>query len=309
MASLPKQDRDKALKAVALLCISQLKGIESDEQIAQELDFGSVGAMRKYLHNLGVPEWVTHGDPTAEIPKALERDRPERQGRSSGPVKELPPATAAAPLFEEAIEALTEAVESLEHRREHIQGGRFVVGEVYDEPVYFPRSSFSDAEWHALCRSYDVDQDARGFWDHDSGIKNAVGASKTPAAPLPFLIGVYALWNGHLGELVRVLHPDPTNANSDKIGRLLYGTKRQHGADGLFRIAEQLATEVRGLRTDRGAPPPLVSAREHNLACQVTFYRERGMSDEEIYQKWKGLELTRDDVSRLGGLRYRWPED
>jgi hypothetical protein len=77
----------------------------------------------------------------------------DRQARSSGPPTKLPPATAATPLFEEAIEALTKAVEHLEHRREHIQGGRFVVGEGYTEPVYVPRSSISDAEWRTPCHA------------------------------------------------------------------------------------------------------------------------------------------------------------
>jgi hypothetical protein len=67
--------------------------------------------------------------------------------------------------------------------------------------------------------------------------------------------------------------------------------------------------EVRGLRTGRGAPRPAVSAREHNLACQVTRYREGGLSDEEICQKWEKLGISRDEVSRLGSPRYRWPEE
>lgn len=130
-----------------------------------------------------------------------------------------------------------------------------------------------------------------------------------PAAPLPFLIGVYALWSGHLGELVRALHPDPANVNSDKIGRLLHGTKREHGTDGLFRITEQLAAEVRGLTRTRGAPAPAVSVCEHNLACSITSYRARGMSDEQIYQRLSHTGLSRADVSRLGSLELGWPEE
>jgi hypothetical protein len=282
----------------------------SAPEIAAALEAGSPAELYTELKNYGFPVCEVCGaTPVTGVHCKVPQTKHERQARGSGPAKELPPATAAAPLFEDAIEALSYALENLEHRWEYIQGGRFVVGEVFHDPVYFPRSSFSDAEWQTLCESYNVDPDAPGFWDHESGITNAGGATKAPAAPLPLLIGVYALWSGHLGELVRVLHPEPEKANLDRIGRLLHGTKTKDDADGLLRIAEQLATEVRGLRTGRGAPPPPVSAREHNLACQVTFYRERGLSDEEIYKKWSKLSVTRDDVSRLGGLKYRWPED
>ena len=279
-------------------------------KIAAKFDCESAQALYRRLSQDGYPVCRECGAaPVTGSHCKPPKTKHKRKARGSGPKTELPPATAAAPLFEEAIEALSYAVENLEHRREYIQGSRFVVGEVYDDPVYFPRSSFSDAEWRTLCESYEVDPDARGFWDNESGLKNAVGAANTPAAPLPLLIGVYALWKGHLGELVRALHPDPTNVNSEKIGRLLHGTKREHDVDGLFRIVEQLATEVRGLRRDKGAPPPTVSAREHNLACQITFYRENGLSDEEIHKKLSKLGVTRDDVSRLGGLKYRWPKD
>jgi hypothetical protein len=282
----------------------------SEFEIAAALGAGSPEEFYNELRNYGFPVCEVCGaTPVTGVHCGAPQTEGERQARGSGPTKELPSASEATPLFQDVIEALARAVENLEHRREYIQGGRFVVGEVYKEPVYFPRSSFSDAEWRTLCGSYDIDSDARGFWDHDSGLKNAVGAAKTPAAPLPLLIGAYALWSGHLGELVRALHPEPAEVDADRLGRLLHGTKTKDGADGLLRIAEQIAAEVRGLRASRGAPPPPVSIREHNLACQVTFYRERGMSDEKIHNKLRNLGVTRGDISRLGGLNYRWPED
>ena len=185
----------------------------SESEIAAALEADSPAELYAELKDYGFPVCEVCGaTPVKGSHCGAPETKHERQARGSGPEKELPPATAATPLFEEAIEALSYAVENLAHRREHIQGGRFVVGEVYAEPVCVPRSSITDAEWRTLCDPYDIDPDARGFWDHDSGIKNAVGAASTPAPPLPLLIGVYARWSGHLGDLVRALYPEPSRA-------------------------------------------------------------------------------------------------
>jgi hypothetical protein len=166
----------------------------SASEIASALEAGSPRELYTELKGYGFPVCLACGaTPAKDHHCGTQATKHERQARGSGSEEALPPATAAAPLFGEAIEALSYAVEHPEHRREHIQGGRFVAGEVYDEPVYFPRSSFSASEWRTLCETYGVDPDAGGFWDHDGGIKNAVGATKTPAPPLPLSIGVYAL--------------------------------------------------------------------------------------------------------------------
>ena len=126
----------------------------SESDIAAALEADSPAELYAELKDYGFPVCEVCGaTPVKGSHCGAPETEHERQARGSGPEKELPPATAAAPLFEEAIEALSYAVENLEHRREYIQGRRFEVGEVYDEPVYFPRSSFSDAEWRTLCES------------------------------------------------------------------------------------------------------------------------------------------------------------
>lgn len=112
-------------------------------EIAAALEAGSPTDLYAEPKNYGFPVCEVCGATPARGSHcgAAEKKR-ERQARGSGPEKKLPPATAAAPLFEEAIKALSRAVENLEHRREYIQGGRFVAQEVYDDPVLLSALDF-----------------------------------------------------------------------------------------------------------------------------------------------------------------------
>jgi len=111
-----------------------------------------------------------------------------------------------------------------------------------------------------------------------------------------------------MGDLIRVLHPTPSEADVEGIYRLLYGTKGEHGSDGLLRVAEQLAALVRGGEGKRGAPPPVLSNREHSAACHITHRRRQGWKDERIHEELRHTGFTRDDVSRLGSMGLEWPE-
>lgn len=72
------------------------------------------------------------------------------------------------------------------------------------------------------------------------------------------LIAVYALTDRPLGPLLKVLHPNPSQADTKAISRLVYARKRKGGddRDGLLRTAEQLATLICGGKVGKGAPPP-----------------------------------------------------
>ena len=60
---------------------------------------------------------------------------------------ELPRPVAAAPLFENAVAALQEIVEDLEHYRFVRKDGRFINTWVDNEsPAFFPRSSFNPSD-------------------------------------------------------------------------------------------------------------------------------------------------------------------
>jgi hypothetical protein len=82
MGSVSKQDRERALKAVAFWCISQVQGIELEQNIVESLGFGSVEALKTQLGNWGVPSWVTHGgDEDAEGPRTSKPAAHKRQAR------------------------------------------------------------------------------------------------------------------------------------------------------------------------------------------------------------------------------------
>jgi hypothetical protein len=130
---------------------------ESEDHIAtQRLGFESAEHMYRQLKDWGWPDWAVY----KESPSP---PQPKRQPRQSGPTKDLPPASAATELFQEAIDVLTRAIENLPHLTEIAQGGRFVGTNVYKDPVYLSRESFSDEEWRKLCKLYDHDPEAEGF--------------------------------------------------------------------------------------------------------------------------------------------------
>src|SRR5215210_7496553 len=144
MGSVAKEDREKALTALASWCIFQLEGREPNEDTLEDLGFGSTEAIRKQLENWDIPGWVTQGNYAPERPKPSETTRPQRKTRSLGPVKDLPPAGNAAPLFRERFEALIRETERLKYRKEKLQGNLFFASSVRDAPVYFPDEALSE---------------------------------------------------------------------------------------------------------------------------------------------------------------------
>jgi hypothetical protein len=161
MSSLPKQDRERALEALAVWCLLQLKGLEPDQDHLDKLGFGSVEAMRIQLGNWGLPDWVTDNERVAERPKAPKSPPPERKARQGGgEVEELP--AAASDLFSGAIDRLKTDLYYTKHLNEVLQDGRFVTTFVFPKeagyiPEIYHREEVSPERWEELCAEHDKD--------------------------------------------------------------------------------------------------------------------------------------------------------
>ena len=196
MGSLSRAERIRALQTLGLWCQRELTGTEPPEEYLKALGFGSIEAMRIQLGNWGIPEFITQGEPVAERPKTPKSAPPPRKGRSSGPVTELPPAKAAAPLFREKLEDLTRATEDLEYRKEKRQGKRFILSSIYRDPVYVSRNLVSDEQWQYIREVFDLDENATERM-HFGGASFILGeGTPAPESPLPELIAAYLLAGG-----------------------------------------------------------------------------------------------------------------
>jgi len=210
-------------------------------------------------------------------------------------------------LFQERIEVLGRAVEDLPKLVEGFQGGRFVGTFVERIPMRPSRDEVSEEEWEWLCEVLGPDPTSQGDWCPDlaTPIDHPIDGSHVPPQELIMLIAAYALADGNMEALLKALHPNPPEVDAAKLSSLLHAKKSEHGEDGLFRKAQQLATFVRGGKTGRGAPPACLSADEYVVACAITEYRERGWSEDRIYQTLAHLGYTREKISDLGSLRLR----
>ena len=175
--------------------------------------------------------------------------------------------------------------------------------------------NFSAEQWNDLCARHGQNPTVEGFWVEGDGLKRAAGAARHPAEPLTTFIGVYALADGDMNRLLETLYPGtPTQDTLEAIRKRVEGKKKSDNMDGIKTLAQQLATLVRGQGLS-GAPPPGLTAVEHDAACYITMLREEKFSDEEIAKKLSnhrmadGSKLSKADIQRLGNLRLRYDED
>jgi hypothetical protein len=304
MRDLSAAERDRAIYCMNIAYSRRNRENKSDDQVAEELGFGSAEAMIHQFRQWDFPYWL--------VPSKLpEPDRPKRRPRKSGTPHDLPPARAAMALFQERIEVLGRAVEALPTLVEGFQGGRFVGTFVERIPMGPSRDEVSEEEWEWLCEVLGSDPTSQGDWYPDWAfhIDHPIDVTHVPPQPLVMLIGAYALAGGNMEALLKALHPNPPEVDAEKLSRLLHAKKSEHGEDGLFRRAQQLATFVRGGNTGRGAPPPDLSADEYDVACAITEFRERGWSEDRIYQTLAHLGYTKKEIADLGSLRLRRLED
>jgi hypothetical protein len=304
MESLAGPQRQDALLKVGLLCDLRRRDLP-EEEIATKLQFGSVEAMHTQLANWGLVGLLPkRTESSSQQPKPR---RAKAGSRDAG--TELPRPVAATTLFEEVVDALHRIIEDLEHYRLVRKNGRFINTHFYNDPVYFPHSSFTPTQWKELCEVYGQDPNSSGFMDANAETKDPTGGGKYPPRPLVNLIAAYALLGRDMRPLLQALHPDPSSVDGTRISALLYKTKQAHGRDGLVRTAEQLAELVCGGDGRKGSPAGYLSAREQNIACSTTEYREQGWSDQQICEHYALLGFSRERVLELGQLGLRWPED
>ncbi len=238
------------------------------------------------------------------------RDAPK--ARSSGPVRELPPASNATPLFREKLETLSRGNEELKYRKEKLQAGLFSVSSVQTVSRNYVRAECSEEQWRSLSEHYGFDPDADSFSRPEVMAWSLGEATPAPQAPLPALIAAYLLTGGEVEPLVKALHPNPESAEWEEIEQLIDGRKGNYDKrDGLKVRAEQLAKLVRGSTLGR-RPPGKLSNHELNLSSRIKDHREAGMQDEEIFEKLHHnlrLEqgLSWDEYCRLRDLNREWP--
>jgi hypothetical protein len=297
--------RKDAYSKVARVLVARMDGSYSEKEIAQKAGFGSVEAMHMQLGNWGLPGLLPKRvEGSSQQPK---QKRPQAGSQDAG--TELPRPVAAAALFEEAVDGLRRIIEDLEHYRLVRKNGRFVNTHLYSDPVYFSRSSFPSTQWIELCEAYGQDPNSSGFMDANAETKNPTGGDKYPPRPLVNLIAAYALLDGDMRALLEALHPDPSSVDGTRVSALLYKTKQAHGRDGLVRTAEQLAELVCGGDGRKGSPAGYLSAREQNVACSITEYREQGWSNQQICEHYTAFGFSRERVLELGQLGLRWREE
>jgi hypothetical protein len=284
----------------------RVKGME-DEDIAKKLHCGSVAHLYQRLSADGYPVCPACGAAPVR-PGHCQEPASRRKLQNIGESRPLPPVSSASGLFRERIEALSEAIDNLSRLVVTARGESFVSTAVYDDPILLSRDELPEDEWRRVCESEGKDPASDRVLVTAGITRSPTGAAQAPPLPLVSLIAAYALSGGNMEELIKTLHPNPQEMDAQKLSRLLHARKADHGEDGLIRRAEQMATLVMGGRLGKGAPPPDLPPREHNAACYITHRREHGWSWDQICEELVPKGFTRDEVSRLGGLKLRWPE-
>lgn len=303
----------------------------SEDDIAQRAGFGSVGAMYHQLKRWGLTGLLPP-EKQEEAPKP-KAEKPDRKARSSGAPEVVPDASAATKLFNEAIDELRESAKLLENLSLVYHGKRFAGTYSFEGSWIFPRGSLSEQRWQELWEQYGHDPDVERFpisyskkrrkklrkqYGRDPEVeslafKDASSKHSTEAGPYPprevaTLIAAYALAGRPIESLLEVLYPEYSQADVEKINKLLYETQSQGSKDGLLRTAQQLAAAVYGRKVGQGAPfeiPP----EKVQLACHITERREAGATDEEIHEAIldSGRRLSKEDFAWLADLGYRFP--
>ena len=199
--------RRATYEKIQRFCELRLRGNLSENEIAQELGFGSAEAMRIQLKNWGLSGPLVDNDRTGG---AGER---QRKASTSGEVKGLPAARQAERLFRADLDRLTRYLDKIPDLREHLQGKLFVssswVGEDWEE---YHREEYTEYDWKRVCQDFDVDPAQEAFRVPISPYVHR-GAGPTPWEGLTILIAVHALINEDLDRLVGALHDDPASVN------------------------------------------------------------------------------------------------
>ncbi len=308
--SLPDHAREHALWQVGVACFLRGKG-RPEEEVAEGAEFGSVEDMYFRLRRWGLPGLV----PLEEEPKEAPKTARERKGRLSGPVKDLPPAGLAAPLFREKLDLLGRANEDLKYRKEKRQAGRFILSRVDTSPQPIRREDYPEELWEGIANTHNLDASADTLYIENGRTFSIGDATHVPQSPLPALIAVYVLMGGEIEPLFELLAGGtPTKEVREQIRRVIEGTRGSGGReDGLKVLVGRLATLMRGGDVSGRNRKP-VSALEFQLICRIREGREAGIPDEKIYEGLRHFrlsedskELTWDEFRELARSESRWP--
>ena len=284
-----------------------------EQRIARKFGCPTPKALYAKLAEDGYPVCKNCGAHTKNHPphSELPEDRPpkrERKAKAAGDQEavKLPPARAAAPLFEDMINPAGTHTSSL-YSRPPIENP--------DDPRY------NQSLWRLLRATlgdYIVDleyleeelQGGNRFIstsiNEDFDVREGPDAAIVPEGGRPYpyrglvvLIATYALLYGKVGPLIEVLHPDPASINQDSLNKINRVVKALHTQ------AEQLAQWVRGGIVKQGQRTGVLLQTEQRDAWEINRLKEQGLSDEEIRKKMP--RLTVDEIKRLGALNLRRP--
>jgi hypothetical protein len=275
-----------------MLCVQRQRGT-SEEQIAEQLGFGSVEDMRIQLENWDLPEWLTRGNFGGERGTTQDRNLGKKRGKrkaktTGGPVQELPPSKGAAPLFEEALGELRHALKVLvylqsggRHTPEYLQDGRFIQNTREEAPLWAP--------------------------DVGGGTRIA-GATQAPGNGLTELIAAYLVAGGDPEPLIEKLHHDPDELDREKLGRVLYGDKK-NGKPGLFTRCVHAARLIRGADVEAGASTGEFDVEEMATRHRTLDMRAAGLTDRQIIEAFtsEGSPISMPYLKRLAGFEMPEP--
>jgi hypothetical protein len=291
--------------------IYRLKGWE-EERVAREFDYPTPKALYAKLIEDGYPVCKDCGENSKdhscpEEPKDIP-PKPERKARAAGDQEtvKLPPARAAAPLFEDMINPADTHASSL-YPRPPIEDP--------DDPRY---NQSLWRLWRATLRDYIVDleyleEELQGdnrfistsieeAFDMDTDPYTDIlpeGGRPNPNQRLVVLIATYALLYGKVGPLIEVLHPEQASIDQDSLDKINGVVK------DLRTKAQQLATWVRGGVVKQSAPTGVLSRTEVRHAWEINRLKEQGLSNKEIHKKMPLLSVK--EIKRLGAFNLRRP--
>jgi hypothetical protein len=319
--SLPEQHiedlagatRNEAYDKVAGIFIMRRKGTYSEEKIAEKVGFETVEAMYRQLEIWGFTGLL----PPNKVEEPSRSIRPKEQlkrkaRRGGGAPEELPPVADAIDLFRWALHTLQDDLAYIMHHREELRDGRFVATAFYPKeeglsPDTYRRDLVSPERWEEICAEHDKDPASTEVIHVPVDRLWLRGASPFPAKPVVRLIAAYLLCAStqpQVERLLEKLHPKPSEADQDKIMKLLTGETPQSRRDeALLPIAKRIARLVRGGAVKRGLNAGPLAPFEHSAAAFWRDERERGVPEEEIRRVLReDYGVGEDEISRLGEI-------
>lgn len=279
----------------------------TEDQIAHDLDFGSPAALYRQLSQDGFPVCPVCGETPVKPNHCRENQgrRRRRARRGTGQAIELPPAKGAEPLFRKAIEYLEASLLLLDSRREFYRDKRFeTVSDYSNASATYAREGFPpgeewDQKWRELCEQHGQDPSVESFFVQHAPTTFSEGATQSPPEPLTELIASYVLAGKPLEPLLDALHPDPSQAEQERLVQAI---------EELGHKAGQLGTLVRGGTIRRGPSTGELSRSEQNAARFISDQLRQGVSEAEISEVLGKHGFSVPEITRLMNLKIEPPQ-